>query len=166
MQRESNRGIWSCCINFFYNNVFVHQLNYHFVWTENRKFEVKAINKWIGKYMNGEMTPYERDSGELERWELLYPGWLSVTARRIAEADTNQQRRVSSAASIGHIALLNMQWLRAVLNMYFALSFSKCCFVISIYFFEQCIVQEWQHLYPSFSQSPFFTPSPDEPTEV
>lgn len=111
-------------VSIFYNNVYAHQLSYHFVWTENGKFEVKAMHKWIGKYMNGEMTPYERDSGKLEWWELLYSCWLTVTARCIAEANANPQRRASSAASTGHIALLNMQWLRAALTMYFALSFS------------------------------------------
>lgn len=90
-----DRGIWSCCINLFYNNVYVHQLSYHFVWTENGKLEVKAINKWIGKHMNGEMTPYERDSGELEWWELFfYPRCSTVKARCIARpTQTNSAER-------------------------------------------------------------------------
>lgn len=50
-------------VSFINYNVYVHQLSCHFIWTENREFEVIAINKWIGKYMNWEMALYERDSG-------------------------------------------------------------------------------------------------------
>lgn len=34
--------------------IYFHQLSCPFIWIENRKFEITAINKWIGKRMNEE----------------------------------------------------------------------------------------------------------------
>ena len=66
------------------------------------KFEVKAINKWIGKYMNGEMTPYERDSGELEWWELLRRQLVECYSTMHRRGKSNSAERVQRSFNWTH----------------------------------------------------------------
>lgn len=50
--------------------IYFHQLSCPFTWIENRKFEITAINKWIGKRMNEEtMRLWRRHFWSTLSWE-------------------------------------------------------------------------------------------------